>query len=107
MDILLWLALAALPLGVAVAIAAVVTAAIAGLRLPGAVLAALVPVLLGIWVVTTYQSGLRADETGTGGNIFATAGWLGGAVMAALAAAGLSIRRRPTPIPLRTASRAQ
>jgi hypothetical protein len=94
MEILLWFALAALPLGAVLAISGAVVAAVAGLRAPAAVLSALVLVLLVVWVVTTYQSGLRADETGASGSIFATSGWLVGAIAAGVTAALVSLQRR-------------
>lgn len=48
------------------------------------------------WVVASYRAGVRADETGTGGNIFSTWEWLLGAALAALASL-LVVRRTSTP----------
>lgn len=94
MEILVWLALASLPLAAIVA----VSGATLGVAVrPGAstlVLAALVVVLLIAWVTTTYQAGVRADETGTGANIFSEAGWLAAALCAGALAGVLGLRPR-------------
>ena len=53
---------------------------------------ALACVLLLVWVVRSYQSGVAADELGTEGDVFDTAGWLGAA--AVLAGASVAAGRR-------------
>ncbi|RBY94590.1 hypothetical protein DQ244_04675 [Blastococcus sp. TBT05-19] len=53
--------------------------------------------LIAAWLVTGYQGGVRADEQGTGGNIFETSGWLVLAVVAAVLSVVLSRRARPVP----------
>ena len=93
-EILVWLALASLPLA---AIVAVSGAALGVAVRPGTltlVLAGLVVVLLITWVTTTYQAGVRADETGTGGNIFSEAGWLAAALCAGVLAGALGLQAR-------------
>ncbi|MFD1722325.1 hypothetical protein [Amnibacterium endophyticum] len=93
MEILLWLALASLPLGVVLAVAGAVVAVVLKGRIPAVALAALVPVLLVVWASATYQDGIRADETGTSGNIFVAVGWLVAAAGAGAGAACLAVVR--------------
>ncbi|WP_375404938.1 hypothetical protein [uncultured Amnibacterium sp.] len=94
MDVLSLLALAALPLGVLVALAGAVIAVVTGVRPWTIVLSALVGPLLGAWFVTTYLSGIRADETGTGGSVYSDIAWLVAAVVVGVAAAAVGLRTR-------------
>lgn len=78
MDILLWMQLLALPAtAVFVLVAPVVAMAKLGRRPKAAVgLWAGGLLLLGIWVTTTMQAAVRADETGGRGDVFGTVEWL-------------------------------
>jgi hypothetical protein len=102
-DLLLLLALASLPAGCIVVLVAFVLAVSTAPRRREAILPALAgAVLTTVWIAVTYQGGIRADETGTSGNVFSDAGWLAAGVALSVVSIVLSPRHRrpyaaPTP----------
>lgn len=95
MNLLLLLALALLPAGGVVVLVAFVLAVATGPRRWAVILLALAgAVLTAVWVVLTYQGAIRADEGGTGGNVFSDAGWLAAGVVLSLVSLILNARLR-------------
>lgn len=95
MNLLLLLALASLPVGGVVVLVALVLAVAAAPRHGAAILLALSgAVLTVVWIVVTCQGAIRADEGGTGGNVFSDAGWLAAGVVLGVVSLVLDTRHR-------------
>ena len=95
------LTLACLMAGGVTVLIAVVFALTTPPRRPATVLLALTGAgLAAVWVVLTYQGGVRADETGTSGTVLEDVVWLVAAVALSITSLVLGAwhRRRHSPI---------
>lgn len=93
MDLLLWTRLLALPVTAVFVLVTPPTVMAHRRRWPKVAVGlwAIGLLLLVLWVTTTLQAAVRADETGGRGDVFSTAGWLvlaGIAGVVSLAAVG-------------------